>query len=121
MLIELEQQKDVCVVRLSGRLVSGIGAAYLHEKLVEIKSTGSEKVLVDMRELESIGSIGIGFLADVYTSVMKNPGSRFVLAAPRRRVLEVLELTHLNTVMPVVADVASAMALLQQNAAATTV
>jgi len=119
MLIELEQQGDICVLRLSGRLVTGINPDYVHAKMSEIKNGNYQKVLADLRELAAIGSLGIGFLAGAYASVTKTPGGRFVLVGPQRRVEEILQLTRLNTVIPVVTDIASGMALLRsENTAA---
>ena len=113
MLIEVERQDDVCVLRLEGRLVTGTDPAYLLAKTDEIKSQNCDKVLADLRELLSIGSTGIGFLVDIYASVTKSPGRRFVLVGPSRRVREVLDLTHLSSVIPVVSDFASGLAALR--------
>ena len=56
---------------------------HLQEKMREIKSGNYDKVLTDLRELVSIGSVRLGFPAGVYTSVTKIPGGRFVLGGPR--------------------------------------
>ena len=119
MLIELEQQGDICVLRVSGRLVTGTNPEYVHDKMSEIKNGNYQKVLADLRELAAIGSLGIGFLAGAYASVTKTPGGRFVLVGPQRRVQEILQLTRLNTVIPIAADIASGMALLSENTAAS--
>jgi stage II sporulation protein AA (anti-sigma F factor antagonist) len=109
MLIELDHQDDVCILRLKGRLVSGTDPDYLRAKAAEIKSHSCNKVLADLRELLFIGSTGIGFLVGIYTSVTKSPGGRFVLVAPSRRVREVLDITRLSTVIPLVSDIASGL------------
>ncbi len=113
MLIEIERQNDVCVLRLAGSLVTGTDPEYLRIKTAEIKSKNCNKVLVDLRELLSIGSTGIGFLVGIYTSVTKSPGGRFVLVSPSRRVREVLDLTRLSTVIPLVSDIASGLAAMR--------
>lgn len=118
MLIEIERQDDVCVLRLRGRLVTGTNPNYLRDKSDEVKSQNCKKVLADLRELLSIGSTGIGFLVSIYTSVTKNPGGRFVLVGPQPRVLEVFELTCLNSVIPLVTDIASGLAVLRDEGTA---
>src|ERR1035438_1896746 len=55
MLIELERQDDVCVLRLTGSLVTGTDPEYLRAKAAEIKSQSCNKLLADLRELLSIG------------------------------------------------------------------
>ena len=113
MLIEIERQNGVCVLRIKGSLVAGTDPDYLRVKAAEIKSENCNKVLADLRELLSIGSTGIGFLVGIYTSVTKSPGGRFVLVSPSRRVREVLDITRLSTVLPSAPDIASGLAALR--------
>jgi len=114
MLIELQQQDDVVVLRFQGRIATGSDLEYLTAKLEEIRNRRSEKVLADFREVSSIGSTGIGFVVGVYTSVVKIPGGRFVLVGANSRVREVLELTRLSTIIPLAEDMSSGLAVLKR-------
>jgi anti-sigma B factor antagonist len=113
MLIEVQRQDDVCVLRFEGRFVTGTDPYYLHAKIEELKSQGCTKVLADLRELLSIGSTGIGFLVRAYSTVTKTGNGRFVVVCANRRVLEVIDLTHLKKAIAVVPDLASGLALLR--------
>src|ERR1700687_341023 len=113
MLVEFEQIGDVCILRLHGRFATGQDSAYLRAKTDEIKNAGYSKVLADFSQVSYIDSTGIGFLIGIYTSVMKNPNGRFVLANLNRRVREVLELTRLANVMAIYATEEAAMRGLQ--------
>jgi anti-anti-sigma factor len=110
MVFEIEQRDDVCVVRIGGRLATGADADYLQMKAREIKSMGCRKLIADIGELDSVGSAGLGFFVDLYTSTMKNASGRFVLAGPSPRVLEVLALTRLSTIIPIVDDLVAGLA-----------
>jgi len=110
MIFEIEQRYDICLLRISGRLASGADADYLQMKAREIKSLGYPKLIADISELDSIGSAGLGFFVDLYTSTTKNTSGRFVLAGPSPRVLEVLALTRLSTIIPIVEDLAAGLA-----------
>jgi anti-sigma B factor antagonist len=114
MLIEVEREADVCILRIEGRLVTGTDPYYLHAKIEELKSQGCTNVLADLRELLSIGSTGIGFLVRAYSTVTKTGNGRFVVVCANRRVLEVFDLTHLQKAITVVQDVASGLALLRE-------
>jgi anti-anti-sigma factor len=109
MLVDFENQGDVCVVRLHGRFATGQDSAYLRSKTEEIKSSGCSKVLADFSQVDYIDSTGIGFLIGIYTSVLKSANGHFVLANLNRRVREVLELTRLAQVMAIYPDEASAI------------
>jgi len=112
MVIELELKDDVCILRNKGRFATGTDAAYLRAKTDEIKKSGRRKVLADFQEVPYIDSTGIGFVVAVYTSVTNMPGGRFVLVGPNHRVREVLDLMRLSSVIPIVADETSGLALL---------
>ena len=109
MIFETAQRDDICVVRIGGRLATGADADCLRMKAQEIKSLGCRTVIADIRELDSIGSEGLGFFVDLYTSMTKDTAGRFVLAGPSPRVLEVLALTGLSMKIPIVEDLAAGL------------
>jgi|SRR5690348_3441195 anti-anti-sigma factor len=113
MQVEFEYREDVCILRLTGRFVTGADMTYLRSKADEIKKGGCGKVLADFTNVPYIDSTGIAFVVGLYTS-LTNAGGRFVLAAPSPRVREVLELTRLNTIIPIVPDETSALAELRE-------
>ena len=112
MIIELDQQDDVCVLRFIGRLASGQDSEYLLAKKEEIKKQNCRKVLADFCEVPSIGSMGIAFVVALYTSVT-NSGGRFVLVGARPLVQQVLDLTRMSTVIPLASDLASGLSSLR--------
>ena len=118
MLIALHQIDDVCVLRFEGRFTTGSDSEPLRGKAEEIKQLNCGKVLVDFREVVSVGSTAIGFIVAIYSSVTKRPDGRFVLVGAQPRVREVLDLTRLSTILPMAADMASGMAALRGTASA---
>ena len=114
MTIELDRDDEVCVVRVKGRFVTGADQDYMRRKADEIKSQHCPRVLVDVRDVTAIGSMGIGFLVSVYASVTKNDGGRFVLVEAGQRVQEALTVTRLSTVIPMAADSVSGLAVLRR-------
>jgi anti-anti-sigma factor len=112
MVIEIERDGNTCTLRISGRLATGMDDEYLMAKAREIKAMACSNVLLDIRELHSVGSTGIGFFVDLYTSVLKNGTGRLVLAAPSPYVQEVLDLTGLSKIIPMVSDLEAARAFL---------
>jgi anti-anti-sigma factor len=113
MLIEIEHGDEVCVLRLTGHFRSGEDLGYVRDKADEIKSHDCHNVLADLRELQSIGSMGMGFVVGVYVSVTKRAGGgRFILVGANQRVLEVLDITRLSTIIPFAANLPSGLAAL---------
>jgi anti-sigma B factor antagonist len=112
MIIELDRQDDVCVLRFKGRLASGQNSEYVVAKWAEIKKLSCGKVLLDFREVPAIASMGIGFVVTIYTSV-KNSGGRFVLVGPLPLVQKVFDITKISTVIPIASDLASGLSQLR--------
>jgi anti-anti-sigma factor len=113
MLIDFDYKDDVCILRLKGRFVTGGDREYLQAKIDELKNCGRRKVLADFSGVPYADSTGIAFVVGVYTSVTNSLGGRFVLVGPNHRVREVLDLTRLSTVIPVVADEAAGLVFLK--------
>jgi anti-anti-sigma factor len=90
---------------------------YMQTKLDEIKRLVCIKVLADFEHVTAIGSMGVAFVVGIYTSVMRKPGGRFVLAGVTPLVYHVLDLTRLSTVIPLAPDLASGLAGLRTEAA----
>ena len=111
-LIEIELNDHICVLRCHGPFVSGRETEYMQTKLDEIKRMACTRVLADFEHVSSIGSMGVGFLVGAYTSVVKKPGGRFLLAGASPSVRHVLDLTRLNTIIPQASDFPSGLALL---------
>lgn len=101
---ETEQSDDVYILHISGRLASGADAGYLWTKAQEINNLGCRKLVADIAKLDSIGSVGVGFLVALHTSTKKDPAGRFVLAGPSPRVRQVLALTGLSTIISMAED-----------------
>lgn len=115
MLVEIEKRGDICVLRLHGRFATGKDSSYLRGKTLEVKNTGCSRVLADFTQVEYLDSTGIGFLIEIFTSVLNNAAGSFVLANLNRRVREVLELTRLANVMPIYSSEEAAFEALRKN------
>ena len=108
--IEIEQRDDVCLVRFKGHFRTGQDdPEYLSAKMDEIKTLNCNKVLADFRDVPSAGAECMSFIVGLY----RTSGGRLVLARTQPRVREVLDITRLSTVIPLVADIESGLASLR--------
>ena len=86
MVIEVHQTDDVCTLRFQGRFTTGVELEYLRSKADELKQLTCGKVLVDFREVVSVGSTAIGFIVAIYSSIIAKPeGHRRIVERDRRR------------------------------------
>jgi anti-anti-sigma factor len=112
MLIEIEQQDEICLLRCKGRFVSGPGLEYLEAKLEAIRRLNCRKVLADFSEVPSIGSMGLTFLLRIYDFAACASGG-FVLTGVGPLVWQALQVTRLSGVIRVAASAALGLAALR--------
>jgi anti-anti-sigma factor len=118
MFIELLQRDGISILRFHGRPASAAQLEYLEDKLEEIRGHPAQCMLADLHELDSIGSVGLGFIVQVFKSATKRPGGRFMLAGANSRVRRALEVTRLSEVIPMADDVTSGLRALRSAATA---
>lgn len=110
--IDLEQQGDLCILRVRGRMERAADLDYLAGKATEIRELRCTKLLGDFYDVPSIGSLGLGFVVGLYASIRKIPGGRIVLVGANQRVRHLLEITRVSTVIPLADDMDSGLSLL---------
>ena len=113
LLIQITSQDDICNVSVSGRLVAGMDSDDLDAHLIEIKNLKPGKLLVDVSAVTAIGSIGVGFLMNLYASIVRNPDGRFVMVGANSRVRQVLDVTRMSQIISQAPDVTSGQAMLR--------
>jgi anti-anti-sigma factor len=118
MFIELLQRDGICILRFHGRFASGGHLEYLEDKLEEIRAHTAPLMLADLHEVDSIGSMGLGFIVLAFKSATQRPGGRFMLAGANSRVRRALEATRLSEVIPMAEDVTSGLRALRSVATA---
>jgi anti-sigma B factor antagonist len=97
--IKIREFKRVSIVDCAGRLVFGDEALELRERCKELIKT--QKVLViNLAGVSYIDSGGLGVLVGLLTSA-RAAGGDVKLAGPNTRALEVLTITHLDSVFDI--------------------
>lgn len=97
--IVVENDEGVAVLRLIGNLRGGDEGGELRAAVQRLVEDGATRVLIDLREVGMVNSVGIGTLVACLTSVRRVGGELKLLGAPQRlltalkicRILEVCE------------------------------
>ncbi|MHB8999421.1 MAG: STAS domain-containing protein [Thermoanaerobaculia bacterium] len=99
---------DVQVISLQGKITIGAGDTQLRDVIQQALSDGKTKILLDMREVTTIDSSGIGELVGSFTTVTNRGGKLKLLRLPPK-VTDLLQVTQLITVFEVYDDEAKAL------------
>ena len=105
-----ELPRGITCVTLAGSLdIAGAAAIDLQMNVI----AGSHKtVLVDLRQVTFIGSMGLSALVAPARAI-KSRGGRMALFGPNEMVAQVLKTSAIDTVIPVYSDLETAVAALQ--------
>jgi len=99
----------IVIVDLSGRITLGEGSAVLRETVRNLLAEGQKNILLNLADVASIDSSGIGELVSAYTSV-REQGGKLKLFTLTEKVQNLLRITKLHTVFDIQEDEASAVA-----------
>lgn len=105
--IRVETTDQAVIVRLSGQ-ADAVQSDVLRERLRQLVSERPPLLVVDMKQLDFIGSAGLGALVEAHVSCHRHAG-RLCLLTPPTNVLEVLRRTRLTELLQLCDDEADAL------------
>lgn len=97
MRVTTRQRGDVTIVDLNGKITIGAGDIALRNAVHQVIETGVMKVLINLHEVTTIDSSGVGELVSAYTTAT-NRGTRLKLVNLPDKVSDILQVTQLITV-----------------------
>jgi anti-sigma B factor antagonist len=96
----VRQRDGVTVLDLKGKITLGSGDLDLRNAVQGALSGGSTKIVLNLSDVTTIDSSGVGELVSAYTTVT-NRGARLKLANLPDKISDVLTITQLITVFDV--------------------
>jgi anti-sigma B factor antagonist len=100
---EIRDRGDVRIIKLSGKITIGAGDVKIRELINEALEEGKKYILLDLANVTTIDSSGIGEMVACYTTVTKQGGQlKLVRLSPK--INDILQVTQLITVFDVFDD-----------------
>ena len=112
MILEAELERPdptTAVFRLTGRMTLGMRLRESESKISDVADDGVERLILDLSGVEFMDSAGLGALMILYGN-MKVRGGQLRLVAPAARVVDVLKLTHTDSILRIDPDLEAALA-----------
>ncbi len=107
--VNIRDAGDVKVIELKGKITIGAGDLQMREAIHQALNGGSTKILVNMKEVATIDSSGVGELVGCYTTAT-HKGAKLKLVHLPEKIHDVLTVTQLITVFDVYQDEREALA-----------
>ena len=101
--IQQREREGVVILDLKGRLTVGQPATQLRSAITKVSGAGSNKIVLNLEDVDYVDSTGLGSLVICYTGLQKSGGGLKLLKLNRRN-LELLVLTKLSTVFELFND-----------------
>ena len=109
MKIETRTVGDVNILDCSGRITLGEGTMVVRNTVRDLLDGKSNKIVLNLAEVNYIDSSGIGELVSTFTTVTNN-GGQLKLLNLTKKIQELMAITKLLTVFQVYDDEQSALA-----------
>ena len=106
--IEVRSQGQVKIVKLRGRLSLGEPCDRLRATMEDLIGSGDNRLVLDLEELATMDSSGIGLITRFLTSA-KQQGGALKLVSPSKFVVQTLKLVGLLNLFEVFGDMQSAV------------
>jgi anti-sigma B factor antagonist len=100
MKIGIRTRQGVTILEPKGKITIGAGDIALRDSVIEALDSGARKILINLKDVSTIDSSGIGELVAAYTTVT-NRGGRLKLVGLPPKVSDILQITQLVTVFEV--------------------
>jgi anti-sigma B factor antagonist len=107
--IDVRSQGTVKIIKLRGRLALGEPVERLRETMTDLLSSGENRLVLDLEELATMDSSGIGLLSRFLTST-KQQGGSLKLVNPSKFVVQTLKLVGLLNLFEIFPDTQAAAA-----------
>ena len=103
MKIGVRQREGVTILDLKGRITIGVGDVALREAVHQALGAGAKHILINLKDVSTIDSSGVGELVSTYTTATNRGGKLKLLNLPPK-VADILQITQLITVFEVFDD-----------------
>ncbi len=74
MRVNVRQREGVTILDLKGKITIGVGDVALRDAIHEALSAGAKKILVNLQDVSTIDSSGVGELVSSYTTATNRGG-----------------------------------------------
>jgi anti-sigma B factor antagonist len=108
MKIEAIIENDIGIIHISGKLIGSPETDDLHQSVDKCVRQGIKKVIVNLKEVEWMGSVGLGALMRDLVTVC-HAGGELVVSSPSEKVRNLLKITKLNRVVKSYPDTQAAI------------
>jgi anti-sigma B factor antagonist len=108
MSIEIKEQGQISIIKLSGNIMGGPEASEINERIHVLIDAGKRKIIIDLKDVELMNSSGLGILISAVTTLKNNEGE-LALTSLSNRIENLLTITKLKNIFTIFSDIETAL------------
>lgn len=97
MKVDVRHRQGVTILEPKGKITIGAGDIVLRDAVKDALEAGGLNILLDLNQVSTIDSSGVGEMVSAYTTVTNRGGKLKLLNLPAK-VVDILQITQLITV-----------------------
>ncbi len=112
--IRIQKRENVTIVSFFTQILGGNDSEQIHDTLNDVLLYRSQNIIIDLKGVKLINSIGIGILMSSWTHII-NAGGRMIVLCNSNNILEILSLCEIDHIIPIYSTLADAMSKLKES------
>ena len=112
--IRIQKRENVTIVSIFTQILGRNDFEQIHEALNDVLVYHSKNIIMDLKGVKLINSIGIGILMSSWTHII-NSGGRMIVLCNSNNILELLSLCEIDRIIPIYSNITDAMSKLKES------
>ena len=112
--IRIQKRENVTIVSIFTQILGGNDSEQIHDTLNDVLLYRSKNIIIDLKGVKLINSIGVGILMSSWTHII-NAGGRMIVLCNSNNILEILSLCEIDQIIPIYSNIADAMSKLKES------
>ena len=112
--IRIQKRENVTIVSIFTKILGGNDSEQIHDTLNDVLLYSSKNIIIDLKGVKLINSIGVGILMSSWTHII-NAGGRMIILCNSNKILEILSACDTDQIIPIYSNIADAMSKLKES------
>ncbi len=112
--IRIQKRENVTIVSIFTQILGGNDSEQIHDTLNDVLLYSSKNIIIDLKGVKLINSIGVGILMSSWTHII-NAGGRMIILCNSNNILEILSLCEIDQIIPIYSNITDAMSKLKES------
>ncbi len=112
--IRIQKRENVTIVSIFTQILGGNDSEQIHDTLNDVLLYRSKNIIIDLKGVKLINSIGVGILMSSWTHII-NAGGRMIILCNSNKILEILSVCDTDQIIPIYSNIADARSKLKES------